>query len=66
MFGSTPDRPAVAVLKGVLLPIAILPASALGFVMRPTPLWLGVAILALVVAALGIRRLMSHSHWYQL
>ncbi len=65
MFGSTPDRPAIALLKGVILPIAILPASALGFVMRPTPIWLGVAVLGLVVAALGIRRLMSRSHWFQ-
>jgi hypothetical protein len=66
MFGSTPDRPVVALLKGVILPIACLPASAVGFIMRPTPVWFAVAGFALFLAVLGIRRLISGSHWYQL
>jgi hypothetical protein len=66
MFGNTPDRPVVALLKGVILPVAMLPASVLGFVMRPTPVWFAVAGFALFLLVLGVRRLMSGSHWYQL
>ena len=49
----------------MILPAAGVPASALGFVMKPTPLWLGVAAMAVALTVMGVRQLMSRSHWYR-
>jgi hypothetical protein len=66
LYGATPDRPSFAVIKGVVLPLALLPASIVGFVMRPTPLWLGVVAVGVAGAIFGIRKLLAGSRWHQI
>ncbi len=65
LYGATPDRPFIAVIKGVVLPLALLPASMVGFVMKPTPLWLVVVAVGIAGVIFGIRKLLAGSRWYQ-
>lgn len=64
MFGPTPDRPIIAWLKGLLLPVVAVLACAVGFVYKPSPIWFAAAGFGLFVAALGVRRLLEGSRWF--
>lgn len=64
MFGPMPDRPMVAWLKGLLLPVAAILASLAGYVLNPSPIWFAAAGFGLFVAALGLRRLLEGSRWF--
>lgn len=65
MFGSAPDSPLVARIKAIGIPAALLPISAIGYLLRPTTIWLAVAGVAIAVAVFGIARLRQGSFWYQ-
>jgi hypothetical protein len=64
MFGPVPDRPAVAWLKGLLLPVAAIVASLIGYLLNSSPIWFAAASFGLFVAALGLRRLLEGSRWF--
>jgi hypothetical protein len=64
MFGPVPDRPAVAWLKGLFLPVAAITASLIGHFLNPSPIWFAAAGFGLFVAALGLRRLLEGSRWF--
>lgn len=65
MLGATPDSPLVAIIKAIVIPAGLLPVSALGYLFKPMPLWLGLAGLAVAMGVFGIKRLREGSFWYQ-
>jgi hypothetical protein len=64
MFGSTPDRPLTAWIKGLILPVIVIMSSLLGWLYKPSPVWFAAGGFALFVAALGVRRLIEGSRWF--
>lgn len=66
MFGSSPDGPIIAFIKGLILPAIVLVGSLVVWVFKPSPIWLGAAGFAIFVGVLGVRRLIGGSRWFQL
>lgn len=64
MFGPVPERPAVAWLKGLFLPVTAVVASLVGYFFNSSPIWFAAASFGLFVAALGLRRLLEGSRWF--
>jgi hypothetical protein len=66
MLGSAPDSPLIAYIKAIGIPAVLLPISGIGYLFRPTPIWLAVAGLAIAAGVFGILRLRQGSFWYQI